>query len=272
MNNEFNEFNSANNNVKGKKSNLVVILLVLIILCLVGYIVYDKAILNSKVENNTQSESKNSNSSNNDKSVNNNSNGNNSNNNVKVEKEISKDEIDLYAYEAIKIIGQSKLNIRENYNYLDDYNNKYELASSIALKKITWEDKDVNEEEVTGAFKVKLKEFKEIYKNIFNEEFDISKLVNDETKYPLIHFPVIKNDYLYGGYVTGMLSANSMEYKFVEKKYNQQSDEYELRYSAIYNNYEIETPVVENIGTLTIKLKGTDANTLEFVSMVITRK
>ncbi len=116
MNNNLNNYENNGNfenhvnggRVKKSKGNPLIVLLILIILVLVGYIVYDKAILNSKVDNNTQSENKNSNTSNND----------NSNNKVETKKELDS----VTKKELLSLIGltENGLNRMEKSRVIED--------------------------------------------------------------------------------------------------------------------------------------------------------
>ena len=70
---------------------------------------------------------------------------------------------------------------------------------------------------ITGSFAVKLSYFREYYKNLLNEEFDIGTL-NNQSAY------TIKDDYIYGSIMSGLSFSNTtLKVRSVNKaegKYN----------------------------------------------------
>ena len=263
---KINEFYSKKRNNK----NILIILLILVILSLVGYIIYNEKILKCNVENN---------SNNNIKNDENNSNVNNENIVKKDNKErvirykddtieLSDEEIYTYRISFIKIAGQKKENLKYNYNYLEDYYNKYELAKNIARNELYWEDKNYDDEDATGGFKVNLQDFKELYNKTYDEEFDINKLVGGPSEYSYISTPVIKDDYLYG-VLGGVYLADSMDYKFIEMLDGDQSDERILVFAAYYKNLYVDQHDIDIVGKLIFKIKVTDDNNIKFLSMTL---
>lgn len=142
------------------------------------------------------------------------------------------------SYAILSTIGRGKDNVKYDYNYFNDYNVKFLFVYNLAYNFIEMTRNGIDGEEATGAGTYKLDEFKSLYRKLFNEEFDYTKLNQDSSYYNLVYYPQIKDGYLYGVFATGTVPPRmSYEYKSEYLK-----DDFRLTtFDAQYEGVDSET-------------------------------
>ena len=186
------------------------------------------------------------------------------NNSIKDINEITLSEEDKDFFNSL--ISLSYFANEYNKEYFNDFDFKYEFVLYQALSDLKWDEFTINGDEVTGASRFNYNEFKNYYKKMINEEFDLNVLSNNNLK------PEVKDNYIYTTHYTGG-PARTRHFEVKKAMYDERNKEYIIEYDYFnlgdYNE-ATETFEREVLGKGNLKYTK-DNNSKVFKSFIITK-